>query len=411
MGTQIVVKKPLLIKLIKSKLEISDALDKSRKISKKDGNALLYSTASVSELSTLLREYEKEISMTEDDSRPIERKTHLRDEVADIIGEYHNELLATVPKKWSLYPPMVLFNNGTFDTPDWANYFLKNGTTLLFDHLLDSFFKGYTHYAVNKPIIEEDVMRRPFSLVPLHGDFGPEPTTQMFESPLGLDIERTFWCTVTQNGISQEWAPRYTMFSRGNITEKKRLLDSYRNLTGENVVDLYAGIGYFTLSYLANGATVYCWEINPWSIEGLLRGLKKNGCKFCLIKDGDNFDATTHSEALGSGVNAFVFHESNEHAVERLSRLDLAIAHYNLGLLPTLRQGWEVVRRLESHKSKGPKVLPALVHAHENVHKNDFDQIVKEIETFFDGRVIQLNKVKTFAPDIWHIVLDVQLQI
>lgn len=89
----------------------------------------------------------------------------------------------------------------------------------------------------------------------------------------------------------------------------------------------------------------------------------------------------------------------------------MAIAHYNLGLLPTLRQGWEVVRRLESHKSKGPKVLPALVHAHENVHKNDFDQIVKEIETFFDGRVIQLNKVKTFAPDIWHIVLDVQLQI
>ena len=38
------------------------------------------------------------------------------------------------------------------------------------------------------------------------------------------------------------------MFSVGNITEKQRV--GKFNCKGQTIVDLFAGIGYFTLSYL-----------------------------------------------------------------------------------------------------------------------------------------------------------------
>ncbi|KAF3986444.1 hypothetical protein FT663_04796 [Candidozyma haemuli var. vulneris] len=416
MGTKILVREPRLIKEIKTVLEDGGVFDKSRRIQSHDGVSCLFSTGSLSEMRVLLKEYDtNKIDVVEDESEAVTRLVGLQGIVADVIGYDKSDLLETVPKKWSLYPPMVLFQGGSFSTPRWKQYFEENGRDKLFKHLSEKFFTGYTHYAVNQPIIETDVMRRPFNLVPLYGDFGPDPNEARFEDPMPADFKEAFWCTVTQNGICQEWAPRYTMFSRGNITEKKRLLDSYTKLDGHNVVDLYGGIGYFTLSYLTNGATVFCWELNPWSIEGLLRGLRKNGCKHTLIRVGEPFDVNIYQENVANGVKAFVFHESNEHSVERLFGLGLRISHYNLGLLPSSKQGWEVVKKLEEGTDSGcenaeEKRIARLIHVHENVHKNDFSQLSQELETFFGGTAVHLEKVKTFAPDVWHVVVDIKLK-
>src|SRR5690606_6675835 len=48
-------------------------------------------------------------------------------------------------------------------------------------------------------------------------------------------------------------------------------------LHGKWAVDLYAGIGYFAFSYARLGLRVLCWEVNPWSVEGLRRGAEANG--------------------------------------------------------------------------------------------------------------------------------------
>ena len=78
-----------------------------------------------------------------------------------------------------------------------------------------------THIALNKPIIESDIMRRPHNLIPIIGDFGPDISIDNKPpSPTESDFNRAFWCHVIQNGIYQTWAPKYTMFSRGNIKEK-----------------------------------------------------------------------------------------------------------------------------------------------------------------------------------------------
>lgn len=46
-----------------------------------------------------------------------------------------------------------------------------------------------------------------------------------------------------------------TMFSSGNITEKMRVAKF--DCTGQTVVDLYAGIGYYTLQYLKHTNGLY----------------------------------------------------------------------------------------------------------------------------------------------------------
>lgn len=397
MGSKILVKAPLQIKKIKSILEEANVFDKRRKITRSDGIACLYSSGSMAEMSALLGDLQDVIEVFEDtDTVPV---GGLQGAVLDVIGSDSN-LLKDLPKKWSLYPPMVLFTGDLFSTPEWDAYFETSGKSELFEHLLKTFFVGYTHFAVNQPIIESDVMRRPFNLVPIYGDFGPTPDDQKYDNPTQRDFDEAFWCTANQNGIAQEWAPRYTMFSRGNITEKKRVL-GFGDLRDQNVVDLYAGIGYFTFSYLALGATVFCWEINPWSIEGLLRGLTKNGCKYTLVRPGDAFTSDTYATEIANGTKAFIFHESNEKSVQRLGDLGITISHYNLGLLPLLRQGWQVVTTLGCEN--------AIVHVHENVHKNDFETLKRELQEYFKGNVTHLEKVKTFAPDVWHVVVDVKV--
>ena len=79
------------------------------------------------------------------------------------------------------------------------------------------------------------------------------------------------------------------MFSWGNITEKLRLAEF--DCSEETVVDLFAGIGYFTLVYLvhAKAKAVIACEWNPASVQALKNNLVLNKCEErCIIYEGDN---------------------------------------------------------------------------------------------------------------------------
>ncbi|KAM6530854.1 S-adenosylmethionine-dependent methyltransferase [Fusarium solani] len=283
-----------------------------------------------------------------------------------------------------------------------------------------------THLAVNEGIplhkaedeAEENVLRSPSGLRTFYGDFGPTCTST--ERPSQQDFDRTLWVSTKQNGIFQTWAPRWTMFSRGNVKEKARLLDmadTVKDGTRDEkwAVDLYAGIGYFVFSYARLGMRVLCWEINPWSVEGLRRGARANGWSVRIVQ-GDDL-TLPEEEILSGGEQIVVFLESNEEALRRTQSLQAQgiaqdIRHINCGFLPTSEPTWRHTWDMSAPSSE------TRLHLHENVGANDTETRRSEIQRIFDGwgestgraaEVEHVELVKTFAPGVWHCVFDVRV--
>ncbi|KAG8003905.1 tRNA wybutosine-synthesizing protein 2-like protein [Nibea albiflora] len=97
------------------------------------------------------------------------------------------------------------------------------------------------------------------------------------------------WVKHVDNKICYEFDVTKCMFSAGNITEKLRVAGF--DCRGETVVDLYAGIGYFTLPYLvhAGAGHVHACEWNPDAVEALQKNLAANGVSDrCTVHQGDN---------------------------------------------------------------------------------------------------------------------------
>ena len=218
----------------------------------------------------------------------------LPEELLDTIMLNLDTLSSTTPKRWTVYPPMVLLPSGSLNSPQWSKILSSISSsqkdslwTLILQEITRREGKGMlTHLAINsgiplnKTTLEEEdgenenILRTPSGLIMLYGYFGPDLSPN--HEPSVDDFEDAFWVSTKQNGITQVWAPRYTMFSRGNIKEKARLLDFHsQKRTGEGnvskeevskcvAVDLYAGIGYFVFSYVAMGIErVVGWELNP----------------------------------------------------------------------------------------------------------------------------------------------------
>ena len=80
--------------------------------------------------------------------------------------------------------------------------------------------------------------------------------------------------TFREAGISYTLDPSRVMFSQGNRGEKLRI----RSLVqpGEKIADMFAGIGYFTLSAALAGGTVHAMEINPESFAFLEKNIAAN---------------------------------------------------------------------------------------------------------------------------------------
>ncbi|EXJ75348.1 uncharacterized protein A1O5_02044 [Cladophialophora psammophila CBS 110553] len=423
-----------------------------------------------------------------------------------------------MPKRYTLYPPLLLLPaNFTTQNPRWTAFYQALGESdnmELFRVIAEKGFKGMavSRIAINAPIaaeieerrgddgfagggggagdfyrVEEDtirqndasttkeqnVLRCPSGLLPVYGDWGPMPDHDDRQQkhrgrilhPTVQDFDAAFWTSTSQlQGIAQCWAPLYTMFSRGNISEKARILGLQSHFPGlaeselnqpigdVDVVDFYIGIGYFAFCYLSRGVRrVYGWDINSWSIEGLRRGCERNGWRCLVVRVGeagslqgsgsvrdlveeiargdhaDNREAAVRCVAfLGDNKWAWKVLKEMQHECARIDNNEgrvgsrFNVRHANLGLLPSSRASWQEALQAITGLSEGG--TGGWLHVHENVDVREIDAMKLDIVRDIDGLVKRepgcprtvscphVQQVKTYAPGVMHCVFDVEIK-
>jgi tRNA G37 N-methylase Trm5 len=199
------------------------------------------------------------------------------------------------------------------------------------------------------------------------------------------------WITVTEQGIRQSFDLTRVMFSRGNITEKIRFGQLVQS--NEIVLDLYAGIGYFTLPALVHGQAeyVYACEWNKHAVVALQHNILDNEVE--------------NRVTVLQGDCRLLAKEHN--LVDMFDRV-------SLGLLPSSEGGWRTAVRALRRTTGG------WLHVHGNVPVQECFQwatwlcqclyrFVTELGMGADWAVLcdHVEKVKSFAPTVNHYVADV----
>ncbi|NXM69507.1 TYW2 protein, partial [Serilophus lunatus] len=242
-------------------------------------------------------------------SRASRRRTpaqKLRDELRRLLGgSWSDELEQDVPRAWQRHGDLVLLSDESFQAAPWERL-----GPALWDAVASAL--GAQRVARRGRVLP-DGMRTP-NVTLLLGQDG--------------------WVEHVDNGIRYTFDVTKCMFSPGNITEKLRVASL--PCSGEVLVDLYAGIGYFTLPFLVHtgAAFVHACEWNVHAVEALRRTLVLNGVQDrCRVHHGDS---------------------------RQLELRDVA-DRVNLGLIPSSEEGWPVACRVLKKDTGG------VLHIHHNV--------------------------------------------
>lgn len=236
---------------------------------------------------------------------------------------WDDSLLNEIPSSWTKYNNFIVFNTKYFQSENWQ----RAGFRLW--QLVSNIFEGRSLAVLGT--IQRDGFRTPNARVV----YGPSP-----------------WIEHVDNGIRYTWNVENLMFSSGNVSERHRI--AKLKCEGQIVVDMFAGIGYFTLPYLvhARAAFVHACEWNQHAIEALRMNLYKNDVSDkCLIHFGDT------RQVCPVGV----------------------ADHVNLGLIPSCQEYWRTACLALKPKSGG------VLRIHENVttmikEKSRFESVKSETD-------------------------------
>ena len=275
------------------------------------------------------------------------------------------ELEQEIPDSWEYYGDLLLLPGRSFRDPQW-----EDSLPEILDLICQIF--GVSRVARKNFVVDDD--------------FRSPKTDMMRGSSDGLVSRK-------ENGITYHFDLTKSMFCAGNISEKLRV--SRFDCRGETVVDLFAGIGYFTLPYLvhAKANRVIACEWNPASVEALRFNLEYAGvADRCEVLQGDNREVCPHNVA---------------HRV-------------NLGLIPHSNLSWRTA--CQALRETG-----GILHVHGNVEsrKEDVkkakmlewsetvrDSILRTLQEVklkqFRGEILHTECVKSYSPRVFHLVVDLK---
>ena len=188
-----------------------------------------------------------------------------------------------------------------------------------------------------------------------------------------------------EHGVSYKFDFTKIMFSQGNLAERKHLATLVKE--GEIIVDMFAGIGYFSLpiAKIAKPRKIYCIEINPLSSKFLSENIKLN-----------------HLEDKITPINGDCKKE-----VLRLAKKGVRADRVIMGVFPAPKE--YIKEALALVKEDG-----TFYHYEGVVDKDNYLSLYKEFEEIVKGnqlrsKLVDKRFVKSYGPNLYHVVLDIHV--
>ncbi|RLF49728.1 MAG: class I SAM-dependent methyltransferase family protein [Thermoplasmata archaeon] len=183
-----------------------------------------------------------------------------------------------------------------------------------------------------------------------------------------------------ENGILFKIDVAKIMFSSGNVDERIRMAEI--DMGGEVVVDMFAGIGYFTLPVAVHSGAkkVIAYEINPVAYNYLVQNISLN----CVedVVNAYNIDCVMAMEGVADRVIMGYIHDTYRYLGKALRILrGEGIIHY--------------------HEAFPNELIP-------DYPKKLVEKIARESGKI--AKVVRIKRVKSYAPGVSHIVLDVHIR-
>lgn len=180
-----------------------------------------------------------------------------------------------------------------------------------------------------------------------------------------------------ENGCLFKLDFKKVMWSKGNNNERIRIAKLVED--NETVIDMFAGIGYFSIpiGVHSNAKQVYSIEINPNSFHYLKENIKLNKINNIIPLLGDCMDITP------------------EYSADRIIMGYVKTTHHYLKTaIDSLNKG-------------------GVIHYHETVPEKLMDtrpiNRIKEVAGDRSVEFLKLNKVKKYSPGVFHVVCDARI--
>ena len=264
---------------------------------------------------------------------------------------YAGRLPGELPRRWERFSDVAIMPRGSFEGPGWT----PDGTL----------------WEVVAGALGAKRLAR-------MGEVSGEFRESGVEMLLGEDD----WVVRKESGVDYGYAMTRCMFSAGNVNERRRMGEVAGE--GEVIVDLYAGIGYYTLPALVHGGvSVHACEWNPEAVRALRWGLEANGVEDrCVVHEGDNRVTTETLEGVADRVI--------------------------LGLLPSSEEGLGAALRV---LTSGGGTLHLHGLAPSKDHASWVGDVLSSVSEIRPGSTLDhaLIRVKSYAPHWDHVVLDLSV--
>lgn len=190
--------------------------------------------------------------------------------------------------------------------------------------------------------------------------------------------------THIESGCKYRFDIRKVMFAKGNVIERTRIAKQVKD--GEVIVDMFAGLGYFSvpIGVLSKSKKVYSIELNPVSYGFLCENLKINHIHNVEAINGDNRSEV--DKLVSEGVKA-----------------DRVL----MGYLPPPKEFLDWTFKII--KKGGILHYEDIVRVESE--EEDIERVKKDIEEVaekfgFDVELLLARKVKSYGPKTEHWVFD-----